>query len=211
MQMDWQGAMADVVNHHLVWLLEIMKTRERKAETTCAMVDGSLYRGFFSLQILLFSLCNGLADRAHWSSSQHVFSANWCACVEPSGQYHIYSVLATLLGLLLRDMGMHGAHNPDRNNPSWLAPRLWQAHVDSWPCHQSLTGTALPQILCRKLCNCQGATLLPEACLSFSGLHDLQAALLPALREAVLRWLQQCLLTAEPPFPTAKPSGQVRS
>lgn len=57
--------MADVVNHCLVWLLEIMKTREGKAETTCAVVDGSLYRGFSSLQILLFSLCNGLADGAH--------------------------------------------------------------------------------------------------------------------------------------------------
>lgn len=66
------------------------------------------------------------SDRAHLSSSQHIFNANRCACytvtcVEPSCQYHIYSVLATLLGLLLRDMGMHGADNPERNNPSWLA------------------------------------------------------------------------------------------
>lgn len=150
------GKCSDVVNHCLAWLSEIMKTCEGKADITSAMVDESLCRGFSSLQIQLLSSCNGKADRTHWRSSQHVFNANWCACytvtcVEPSCQYHFYSVIAALLGLLLGDMGMHGADKPEANNPSWLAPRLWQAHVDSWPCHQ--TSLVLP---CLRSCaaNC---------------------------------------------------------
>lgn len=65
-KMGWQGAMADVVNHCLMWLSEIMKTCEGKAEIISVKVDGRLCRGFSSLQILPFSFCNGRADRAHW-------------------------------------------------------------------------------------------------------------------------------------------------
>lgn len=43
--------MADVVNHCLVWLSEVVKTHEGKAETTSDIVDGSLCKGFSSLQI----------------------------------------------------------------------------------------------------------------------------------------------------------------
>lgn len=43
--------MANVVNHCLVWLSEVVKTHEGKAETTSDVVDGNLCRGFSSLQI----------------------------------------------------------------------------------------------------------------------------------------------------------------
>lgn len=155
------------------------------------------------------------SGRAHWSSSQHIFNANWCTCyivtcVEPSCQYHIYSVLATLLGLLLRDMGMHGADNPERNNPSWLAGWLPGFGRHTWIPGPVIKASLVLSCLrsCAANCNCQGSQLLPKAHLSFAGLL---AAASVAHCLADLSWLQQCPLAAEPLVPTAKSSGHVWS
>lgn len=125
--------MADVVNPCLVWLSGLVKTHEGKAEDrTChdfsslsrqrcrdmgVYVEGScLCRYYCTPHVMAW-----LPELTH-STSQPVSYANWWACyfvawVVPSCQYHIYSVSAVLLGLLLRDVGKYRAYNPGRNNP----------------------------------------------------------------------------------------------
>lgn len=100
----------------------------------------------------------------------------------------IYFVLATLLGLLLRDMGIHGADNPERNNPGWLAGSQALAGTRGF-----LALSSKPHWYCLASDLVQQTVQLPRSPIASKGMHVL-------CRDPCLAWGWPTLTAAAPAY-----------